>query len=108
MKPRGPRAQGGEQAQRTGRRTVNTSDDAAERGHVNDAANTMYGLNPVLEALRVGHTRVEQITIADGVRHERMHELLELAKQARVLVHRVPRAAVDRLVPGVAHQGVVA
>ena len=105
MKPRGPR---GEQAQRTGRRTVDAPGDFAERGHVNDAANTMYGLNPVLEALRVGHTRVEQITIADGVRHERMHELLELAKQARVLVHRVPRAAVDRLVPGVAHQGVVA
>ena len=74
----------------------------------NESANTMYGLIPVLEALRVGHKRVEQITIAEGARHERLHELLELAKSARVLVHRVPRAAVDRLLPGVTHQGIVA
>ena len=73
-----------------------------------DPANTMYGLIPVLEALRVGHRRLEQITIADGARHERLHELLELAREARVLVHRVPRAAVDRALPGVTHQGVVA
>jgi len=73
-----------------------------------DSANTMYGLIPVLEALRVGHKRLEQITIAEGARHERLHELLDLAKQARVLVHRVPLAAVDRALPGVTHQGVVA
>jgi 23S rRNA (guanosine2251-2'-O)-methyltransferase len=73
-----------------------------------DSANTMYGLIPVLEALRVGHKRLEQITIAEGAKHERLHELLQLAKQNRVLVHRVPRAALDRALPGVTHQGVVA
>lgn len=73
-----------------------------------DSATTMYGLIPVLEALRVGHTRLEQITIAEGAKHERLHELLELAKRNRVLVHRVPRAALDRALPAVTHQGVVA
>jgi len=34
--------------------------------------------------------------------------LLDLAKRARVLVHRVPRAALDRLLPGATHQGIVA
>jgi 23S rRNA (guanosine2251-2'-O)-methyltransferase len=68
----------------------------------------MYGLIPVLEALRVGHTRLEQITIAEGAKHERLYELLELAKRNRVLIHRVPRAALDRALPGVTHQGVIA
>lgn len=73
-----------------------------------DSANTLYGLIPVLESLRAGHKRLEQITIAEGAKHERLNELLDLAKKARILVHRVPRAAVDRALPGVTHQGVVA
>lgn len=101
---------GAEGSPRGGRKVAATGrdSDTAYAPTVTDSANTMYGLIPVLEALRVGHKRIEQITIADGARHERLHELLELAKRARVLVHRVPRAAVDRALPGVTHQGVVA
>lgn len=73
-----------------------------------DSANAIYGLTPVLEALRAGHKQLQQITIAEGARHERLRELLDLAKQARVPVHRVPRLALDRAMPGVTHQGVVA
>jgi len=73
-----------------------------------DPANTLYGLIPVLEALRAGHKRIEQITIAEGAKHERLSELLDLARKARILVHRVPRAAVDRTLPGVTHQGIFA
>ena len=72
------------------------------------ATDTIYGLIPVLEALRAGNKQVEQITIAEGAKHERLRELLELAKQSRVPVHRVPRFALDRAAPGVTHQGVVA
>ena len=73
-----------------------------------DTSNTIYGLNPVLEMLRAGSKQLQQITISDAARHERMKELLELAKQARIPIHRVPRNAIDRLLPGVTHQGVVA
>ncbi len=74
-----------------------------------DAAfNSIYGLIPVLEALRGGHKQIETITIAEGARHERLRELLDLAKKDRVPVHRVPRSALDRELPGVTHQGVVA
>jgi 23S rRNA (guanosine2251-2'-O)-methyltransferase len=73
-----------------------------------EPANTIYGLNPVLEALRVGKKQLQQITIAEGARHERLRELLELAKRARVPVHRMPRSALDRVLPGVTHQGVLA
>lgn len=73
-----------------------------------EAFNILYGLIPVLEALRGGHKQLETITIAEGARHERLRELLELAKKDKVPVHRVPRFALDRELPGVTHQGVVA
>jgi 23S rRNA (guanosine2251-2'-O)-methyltransferase len=73
-----------------------------------ESTNTIYGLMPVLEMLRAGGKQLEQITVSDAARHERLRELLELAKQARVPVHRVPRSALDRLLPGVTHQGIVA
>lgn len=68
----------------------------------------IYGLLPVLEALRAGRRQIEHITIAEGGRPERVKDLLELAKNARVPVHRVPRIQLDRSVPGSRHQGVVA
>jgi 23S rRNA (guanosine2251-2'-O)-methyltransferase len=63
---------------------------------------------PVLEALRSGSQQLDQITIAEGARHQRLRELLDLAKQSRVPVHRAPRAFLDRVLPGVTHQGVIA
>lgn len=72
------------------------------------ATNQIYGLIPVLEALRAGNKRLEQIMIAEGARHERLREVLDLAKQARVPVHRAPRFALDRALPGVTHQGIIA
>ncbi|MBA2703487.1 MAG: 23S rRNA (guanosine(2251)-2'-O)-methyltransferase RlmB [Blastocatellia bacterium] len=68
----------------------------------------IYGLIPVLEALRSGHRPLQQITIAEGARHERLKELLELAKLGRVPVQRAPRLVLDRLLPGLTHQGVMA
>jgi len=89
---------------RTGPRSNSDSNEASEAG----GANQIYGLIPVLEALRAGNQRLEQITIAEGARHERLRELLDLAKHARVPVHRAPKFALDRSLPGVTHQGVIA
>jgi 23S rRNA (guanosine2251-2'-O)-methyltransferase len=69
---------------------------------------TIHGLIPVIEALRAGRRQIEQISIAEGARQERLKELLDLAKQARVPVHRVPRNYFDRLGGEARHQGVVA
>jgi 23S rRNA (guanosine2251-2'-O)-methyltransferase len=82
--------------------------DSARVLNQSDAVNSIYGLIPVLEALRAGGKKLEQITIAEGAKSERLRELLELAKQSRVPVHRVPRLALDRALPGVTHQGVIA
>jgi 23S rRNA (guanosine2251-2'-O)-methyltransferase len=69
---------------------------------------TIYGLIPVMEALRAGHRAFDSITVAEGARHERLRDLLELARQANVPVHRVPRISLDRSLKDIAHQGVVA
>ena len=68
----------------------------------------LYGLLPVLEALRAGSRRIERITLAEGAHESRLHELLELARAAGVVVRRAPRAELQRMAGGANHQGVVA
>jgi 23S rRNA (guanosine2251-2'-O)-methyltransferase len=72
------------------------------------SSETLYGLNPVLEALRAGRRQIEQITVAEGARPERLREILELARQAHVPVQRVPRIQLDRAGGDPSHQGVMA
>jgi 23S rRNA (guanosine2251-2'-O)-methyltransferase len=65
----------------------------------------IYGVNPVLEALRAG--RVREIRI--GARgDDRMTHLLAEAGRRRVPVRHVPPDALVRLAGGGVHQGVVA
>jgi 23S rRNA (guanosine2251-2'-O)-methyltransferase len=74
-----------------------------------DAGERLYGVAPVLEALRAGHRSVEQIVIAEGAHLHRLRELLDLARRANVPVRRAPRAEFARAVgAGANHQGVVA
>lgn len=67
----------------------------------------LYGVNPVLEALRADRAPHE-IIIAEGVRDQRLRELLELARTKNVSVKRVPRAKLDRELGRTDHQGVIA
>ena len=90
------------------RRSFKDKANSAAASSAADDSNTVYGLNPVLEMLRAGGKQLQQITVSDAARHDRVKELLELAKQSRIPVHRVPRNALDRLLPGVTHQGVMA
>jgi 23S rRNA (guanosine2251-2'-O)-methyltransferase len=68
----------------------------------------IYGVLPVLEALRARSRRVERIVIAQGVRHERLREIIEAARRAGLPVRYEPRSALDRLTSNANHQGVVA
>lgn len=73
-----------------------------------EAKEQIFGLNPVIEALRAAKRPIEQITIAVGAQPERLRELLSLAKAAKVPVHRVPAASLNRALRDARHQGVVA
>src|SRR5205085_8225561 len=68
----------------------------------------IYGVLPVIEMLRSGSQRIERIMIAEGARHERLREVFDLAKGARIPIRKEPRVALDRLAAGANHQGVIA
>jgi 23S rRNA (guanosine2251-2'-O)-methyltransferase len=65
----------------------------------------VYGLNAVVEAMRAGKRSIDSITILESARPERIKSLLELARQKRIPVHRVPKLDVGG---DVRHQGVIA
>lgn len=69
----------------------------------------IYGVLPVLEALRSGKRNVEQITIAEGAQFNRLRDVLHLAKERGIIVNRVPKNTLAKFVePGVNHQGIIA
>ena len=68
----------------------------------------IYGVLPVLEALRAGARRIDRIVIAEGARHSRLREVIEAARRSRVPVRREPRVSLDRLTNHANHQGVMA
>jgi 23S rRNA (guanosine2251-2'-O)-methyltransferase len=65
----------------------------------------VYGINPVLEALRAG--RVQSIRIA-GREDERLRRVIEDAARRGVRVEHVARDVLERESGGASHQGVVA
>ena len=74
-----------------------------------ETGNHIFGLLPVLEALRAGARRVEKVLIAEGAREHRIAEIIELARAAHVPFQRVTRDALAKYAePGANLQGVVA
>ncbi len=68
----------------------------------------IFGIHPVLEALRAGRRSVQRILLSSERRDRRADDLVAAARGAGVPVERVPAAALDRLAEGRVHQGVVA
>jgi 23S rRNA (guanosine2251-2'-O)-methyltransferase len=66
----------------------------------------IIGKNPVLEALKSGR-EINKIWIAEGSQRGQMQSVIQLAKQAGVLIQYIPRKKMDQMVEG-NHQGVVA
>ncbi|MFN0107434.1 MAG: 23S rRNA (guanosine(2251)-2'-O)-methyltransferase RlmB [Blastocatellia bacterium] len=70
--------------------------------------NHIYGLSPVLEALRARRRPIRKILIANGANPARLKELTEAAKRANVSIETRDRRALDELTSHANHQGVVA
>jgi 23S rRNA (guanosine2251-2'-O)-methyltransferase len=65
----------------------------------------VYGLNPVIEALRAGRVRKLRV----GPRSDRrIDEAMVMAKQGGVPIERIDAASLDRLARGGVHQGIAA
>ena len=81
----------------------------AQRPKTESSRNLIFGLLPVLEALRAGGRRIEKIMLAEGAREHRIAEIIDLAKQNHISFQRVSRESLAKLIePGANHQGVVA
>jgi len=66
------------------------------------------GVHAVLAALKSAPDRVEEIWVSDTRGDRRIAAVLDAARDARVKIHKSPRAALDRMTDGVRNQGVVA
>ena len=71
-------------------------------------ANYIYGLVPVLEALRAGRRPIHKILVAGGANPSRLNELTETARHASISIEKRDRRALDELTRNANHQGVVA
>ena len=65
----------------------------------------VFGIHPVLEALRAGRVRVVRVVEKEGTR---LREIVELAGRIGVAVQREPAARLESRARGQVHQGVVA
>jgi len=65
----------------------------------------IYGVNPVLEALRAGRVNEVRVSARAGVR---VRDVIALAGRAHVAIKQVAPGDLDRAARGAAHQGVVA
>ncbi|HYE75480.1 MAG TPA: RNA methyltransferase substrate-binding domain-containing protein, partial [Blastocatellia bacterium] len=70
--------------------------------------NYIYGLSPVLEALRAGKRPVQTLYILVGAQTSRLSELIDVAKRARIPIERRERRDLDEMTRRANHQGVVA
>jgi 23S rRNA (guanosine2251-2'-O)-methyltransferase len=69
----------------------------------------VYGVLPVLEALRADNRRVDKVLVADGSHEKRLSEIIELCRSRSIAWSRVPRDNFAKhLDSGVNHQGVLA
>ena len=69
----------------------------------------IFGVLPVLEALRSNARRVEKIVIAEGARVHRLSEIFDLAREHRIIIDRTNGERLNTLAgAGNSHQGVVA
>ncbi|MEP6946365.1 MAG: 23S rRNA (guanosine(2251)-2'-O)-methyltransferase RlmB [Acidobacteriota bacterium] len=69
----------------------------------------IFGVLPVLEALRADARRVDRVMIVEGGHEKRLSEIIDLCRARSIACSRIPRDNfVKHLDPGVNHQGVMA
>jgi 23S rRNA (guanosine2251-2'-O)-methyltransferase len=69
----------------------------------------IFGVLPVLEAMRAENRRIDKIFVVEGARENRLNEIYRLARENNVLLQKTSRENLARMVEdGANHQGVVA
>ena len=68
----------------------------------------IVGLHAVFAALKEAPDGIDCVWVDKDRSDDRVHAVIACARGAHVTVHRNPRNALDRLAPGLPHQGVIA
>ena len=68
----------------------------------------IYGINPVIEALKADRLKLNKILIAEGKEAPPLRALQQLAREKGIPVHRCPREFLNRETGSEHHQGVLA
>jgi len=76
-------------------------------GESDSAANCIAGRNAVRELL-LGEGDVEKIYVQRGEREGSINQLVAMAKDKRIPLIEVEKSKLDRMLPGVRHQGIIA
>jgi len=72
-------------------------------------SNLIFGLLPVLEALRADNRRIDKVLLADGAKEKRLSEVVDLCRSRAISFAWVPRETFAKhLESGINHQGVLA
>ncbi len=83
--------------------------EKGKRQDTTASSNVVFGLLPVLEALRAEHRRVDKVLIAESASEHRISEIVDLCRKRSIRCERVPRDVLEKRTGGeVNHQGVVA
>ncbi len=86
-----------------------TRDQRPDASLIPHNTSLIYGVLPVLEALRADTRKIEKIIVADSANEKRLSDVLRTAQMNGVSVQQVPRESLERLVEkGANHQGIVA
>ncbi len=90
-------------------RRPNTEDRQTNSVMRDSQSAILFGVLPVLEALRAENRRIEKIFVVDGAKEKRLFDILDLAQRKGVQFQKIPREQFSRYVEnGANHQGVIA
>jgi 23S rRNA (guanosine2251-2'-O)-methyltransferase len=70
--------------------------------------NLICGINPVLEALSAGTRHFDRLLVVKGLRSRRVSEAIGRASQMAIPLRFETRETLDRMAPGIPHQGLIA
>ena len=69
--------------------------------------NLVYGVHPIVEAIQAGKP-LDKIMIRKGISKDRIQDIIALSQNFQIPIQSVPEATINRLCPGVNHQGMLA
>ena len=83
--------------------------DRRDTPDLSPPGSVIYGVLPVLEALRAARRRIDKVLIAEGVKEARLNDIFDQCRERSVVWNRVPRDTFSKYVDSETnHQGVLA